>query len=200
MKKINFEIPSGVVIIGDPCYKKSEQISLAVQNGLWVGRVKLRQGWVGELIVSHDTNKYYRWKLLDEIGVDSGQAGIFDISIYPEGETGEYGNLRTFYGKACRASLGSGSSQGEAYEHYTFLLKTWKESLANKDDSLSAKHKREQIQYFKDKLKTLKKHAPHYFGSVSNMGICSRSGYGDGYYPVYISRIKDVVTAIKIVF
>jgi hypothetical protein len=38
-----------------------------------------------------------------DVGVDSGQAGIFDDSLYPKNveSNGEYGELDTFYGKAC---------------------------------------------------------------------------------------------------
>jgi len=40
--------------------------------------------------------------LLDNIGVDSGQCGIFDADNYPGGNsTGEYDDKNSFYGKVC---------------------------------------------------------------------------------------------------
>ena len=40
------------------------------------------------------------------IGVDSGQAGIFDDTIYPKDkDVGEYGDSKSFYGEACDITL-----------------------------------------------------------------------------------------------
>lgn len=43
---------------------------------------------------------------------DSGQAGFFCDSIYPKGETGEFGDKETFYGVACDATLETEHSAG----------------------------------------------------------------------------------------
>jgi hypothetical protein len=40
------------------------------------------------------------------VGVDSGQAGVFDDSIYPHGDTGQFEEEGTFYNAACKATLG----------------------------------------------------------------------------------------------
>lgn len=39
------------------------------------------------------------------VGVDSGQAGVFDADIYPKGECGEYGDKESFYGQCCDTTL-----------------------------------------------------------------------------------------------
>lgn len=51
------------------------------------------------------------WSVVDTtIGVDSGQAGIFDNSVYPEGtDVGEFGEPDTFYGECCEITLGDQS-------------------------------------------------------------------------------------------
>jgi len=58
--------------------------------------------------------KYIFWELTDiDVGVDSGQAGIFDNSIYPNSkdERGKYGDTTKFYGKCCQKT-GGGNSCG----------------------------------------------------------------------------------------
>jgi len=42
------------------------------------------------------------------VGVDSGQCGIFDDTIYPVDveSNGEYGDENTFYGECCKLTLG----------------------------------------------------------------------------------------------
>jgi len=49
-----------------------------------------------------------KWKNTNiEVGVDSGQCGIFQDSKYPEGDTGEWGEKDSFYGKCCELTLGN---------------------------------------------------------------------------------------------
>lgn len=50
---------------------------------------------------------FVRWSMGESVGVDSGQLGVFDDSIYPkEKEKGtSYDDPNTFYGKCCLATL-----------------------------------------------------------------------------------------------
>lgn len=111
-----FELGS-CAFITDPCYSRGTwcmgevktkpgvwyTAALMSDEGSWGMRVKTLLAWHES---SDDfTAEYTLNKLPFEVGVDSGQAGIFCESIYPDGDTtGEYGDLNAFYGKACAAS------------------------------------------------------------------------------------------------
>jgi len=48
-----------------------------------------------------------------EVGVDSGQAGVFDLAVYPQdGSTGEHDDENSFYGQCCKVTLDK--TQGRA--------------------------------------------------------------------------------------
>src|SRR5437016_3123484 len=107
-----FHLESGKLIVTDPCYERGtwcQGIIDEARPGTWVvdvGESRYDER-IGSLEVRH---KDYGGPLLwlpcsFRVGVDSGQAGIFDEARYPAGETGEYGDLNTFYGKACELTL-----------------------------------------------------------------------------------------------
>jgi hypothetical protein len=118
----NFVIVSGKIRVTDPCYTKDTWCSGVLENcmnGKWfAGKVvwgnEATGGWgnrIAELQIWHESHvgsECYENSGID-VGVDSGQAGFFDEGSYPEGETGEYGELDTFYGKIC---------EGTANENY----------------------------------------------------------------------------------
>lgn len=106
---------SSKVIVSDPCYTLPTWCQARINNVL-PGDYKTdvfttdeTNGWgerCSHMVAIHEdylNKKDFIWEDSNEdIGVDSGQAGIFCSSIYPEGEsTGEYGNLKTFYGQCC---------------------------------------------------------------------------------------------------
>lgn len=120
LKKITL---SPKVIVSDPCYTRDPRIMGSFDNvkpGKYIPEIThtdQTSGWgirVAELAVYHESTGGYvsdsRWQKADfEVGVDSGQAGIFSDSIYPTGDTtGEYGDKSTFYGTCCEATLGEG--------------------------------------------------------------------------------------------
>ncbi|OJT57360.1 hypothetical protein [Bacillus licheniformis] len=89
-----FEIKSGSVIVSDPCYEVGAWCQAKIDNvetGEWLAFVKQSdEGSWGirnaELIIFH-INKMnresFKWSMEDAyIGVDSGQAGIYDINAY----------------------------------------------------------------------------------------------------------------------
>ena len=49
----------------------------------------------------------FKWALGGEVGVDSGQCGFFDDSLFPltQKTGGEMEDLESFYGKCCQATL-----------------------------------------------------------------------------------------------
>lgn len=90
-----FEMVSGVARISDPCYSKD--ISDTIQNvkrGTWEAHViKFDEGsWgtrCGYLVAHHKDHKArhesFKWTLTDiDVGVDSGQAGIFEEQYYKD--------------------------------------------------------------------------------------------------------------------
>ena len=103
-----FQVKSGKLIITDPCYDKEPGNIVKATNGEWVASIKTKDfGDWGVRVVSLTAEvKYYIpnsifLRSLD-VGVDSGQAGIFDAAAYPEGSTGEFRDLSSFYGQACQ--------------------------------------------------------------------------------------------------
>jgi hypothetical protein len=105
-----FEVKSGKVVISDPCYTRDtwcQKVLDNVKNGEWIVNTELIGGRIGtlEAHVSGSNKKTYDY--VNDLGVDSGQLGIFDDSIYPTGEnTGEYDDKSSFYGKCCDKTLG----------------------------------------------------------------------------------------------
>lgn len=111
-----FEIKSGAMRITDPCYERGTWCAGTideVKNGVWEAFIKAESydGRVKELTAFHSdiSSKILKdsnWiEQSIDVGVDSGQAGMFDDEMYPEGETGEYGEDDTFYGKCCEITL-----------------------------------------------------------------------------------------------
>lgn len=105
--------------VTDPCYTRDTWCKGVVNRalpGVWRASVKhVNTGDFGirvsELVVQHETFTNVppsAWHQMPfDIGVDSGQAGIFDEERYPTGDTGDYGDLNTFYGRACERTGGS---------------------------------------------------------------------------------------------
>ena len=110
---------SDTICITDPCYPrefthcatfdfkiKEGDYLVDVQNsneGDWGTRVK-------SLSIFHETIKvsHNGFKLNKDVNVsvDSGQAGFFCNSIYPQGKTGDYNDKTSFYGQVCNATHG----------------------------------------------------------------------------------------------
>ena len=90
----SFEIESGKVRISDPCYDKDTRCAGTidkVKKGSWFAEAKEVDGRVGFLIAysaeyRFTWDKYWDTRTLTkiEVGVDSGQAGIFDEKYYKD--------------------------------------------------------------------------------------------------------------------
>jgi len=111
-----FDITNGKMLVTDPCYERGtwcHGILENVKNGTWeahaymedYGRSLLGGTRVKALAVKHKgthlEGKFQEHSAPFEVGVDSGQAGFFNEALYPSGEPGEYGDLKSFYGRAC---------------------------------------------------------------------------------------------------
>ena len=122
-----FEVVSGKIRVTDPCYDKEigGAVVVPAKNGVWAVEavVKNLGVWgrrVTRIIATHPDHRERNHPLGDtdsSIGVDSGQAGFFCESIYPEGETGEYDDKKSFYGRCCEATEGmsGGVVMGKGY-------------------------------------------------------------------------------------
>jgi hypothetical protein len=111
-----FTITSSRIRVTDPCYTKDIWCSGVIENclnGKWVASTFVRNegNWGyrnAELRIWHsDYNEQCAISAdIDsniDVGVDSGQAGFFDDSQYPDDKKsiGDYGDLNSFYGKIC---------------------------------------------------------------------------------------------------
>lgn len=103
-KSDTFEVTSGSVACSDPCYEYPDVMTSA-KNGKWMVKIDKQDcgNWgcrVSRMLVHHEDfspiGKRYTIKN-SVIGVDSGQAGVFDASVY--GRDG-------FYDSCCSATLG----------------------------------------------------------------------------------------------
>ncbi|MCR8978449.1 DUF4241 domain-containing protein [Brevibacillus laterosporus] len=89
-----FQITSGTLVVSDPCYECEQGISGIVEEaaiGTWIGIIdQIDTGDWGERCAyvcayhkSIDIEQVTNWEACDFIvGVDSGQAGIFEHQIY----------------------------------------------------------------------------------------------------------------------
>lgn len=85
-----FIVESGELIVTDPAYgvdeKNTKQIKLSnVKKGEWTARITYtEEDYVQSLQIFYGKNNLSKkWNICDDlIGVDSGQAGIFDISLF----------------------------------------------------------------------------------------------------------------------
>jgi hypothetical protein len=109
-----FPILSGKVRVTDPCYERDTWCAGVIEDvkkGAWEAYIRTERKYsrVIELMAFHkdiDNNTFKKssWITQDaDIGVDSGQCGIFDDKYYPE-KTGEYDDENSFYYKCCLAT------------------------------------------------------------------------------------------------
>lgn len=108
-----FNIKSGKVFVSDPCYSRGTWCMGEldnVQNGKWQAEViAVDEGMCGTrngaLIASYGNRQISKscpnWKKQNfEVGVDSGQAGIFDDAGF-KSEDDDYGNTNSWYRRCC---------------------------------------------------------------------------------------------------
>jgi hypothetical protein len=112
-----FKVSSGLLRVSDPCHNKSAWGTGTIEdvkNGIWEAYMKLDPSGnrVSELLTFHEGTttkliKNDRWNEQNiDVGVDSGQCGIFDDYYYPNEYVGVADENDSFYGK-CRQATDS---------------------------------------------------------------------------------------------
>jgi hypothetical protein len=117
---------SGKVIVSDPCYDRDVWCmakNIAVKPGEYIACiVKSDESNLGIRVACIAVLNTESVKLLqpdsewevcsNHIGVDSGQCGIFDDTIYPmdKQSLGEHEDENTFYGECCKLTLSDAKS------------------------------------------------------------------------------------------
>lgn len=120
----NFVIRSGNVIVSDPCYERGTWCAGNLSNvkkGVWhSSTLKTDEGAWGNnrtavLIAHHESARDIDyetngWKEQEfEVGVDSGQAGIFDSEDY-HGEDNNFDDPNSWYRQCCNRTIGEDSA------------------------------------------------------------------------------------------
>jgi len=109
-----FNVDSGKLVVSDPCYSPGTWCAGAlgnVKNGIWKGFVqKGKTDWgnrcwsVQAVHLDHySQNMGFSEKTDITVGVDSGQAGIYDVAKFGGGQD-EYGD-GGWYDNACETTL-----------------------------------------------------------------------------------------------
>lgn len=207
-----FNLTSTQLRVTDPCYEKGTWCADVLENvlpGEWIAEKvvasdKETGGWgdrIAELCIWHSDyiGNVDAHELTEiHVGVDSGQAGFFDESQYPEGETGEYLDLDTFYGKVCAGTAGKERTWEEPL--YTEEMIRKMEAVYTEANELS----NEQVRAIIDSMRTaVRTRSEHDHLGIANVGfgVATASGYGDGGYNCYVGRNnKGEIVAARIVF
>ena len=191
---------SDTIVVADPCYSRKlthcAAFNFKVKAGNYVVNVEYsdEKDWgirVKSLAIFHESVKVSRhgFKLNKgvDIGVDSGQAGFFCDSIYPEGEdTGDYSDKNSFYGKCCAATSGSDGDPS--------CLKALIRSYENME-KLGAEH----ITILNELKRELEQSKQKDRNCIMGAGVVSSSGFGDGGYSLYEKKnAAGEVVALKI--
>ena len=103
--------------VSDPCYDRTTWCKAEIEDVLpGVYRVYTihndKEHRVHQVLILHGVKHkpwqfIFKWARGVEVGVDSGQCGFFDDSIFPLSEKtgGEMDEPDSFYGKCCKATL-----------------------------------------------------------------------------------------------
>lgn len=129
MNNFEFEVTSGFVNLSDPCYDNDVwcgEFHVPAINGKWTVELETSdqgdwgtrvKGWKATLVDSHEPTS---GKTYDSLGVDSGQFGIFDESIYDSNTS--YDDKDKFYGMCCETT--TSENRGGTIMNQGFVSKT----------------------------------------------------------------------------
>lgn len=122
----NFEVTSGKVVIGDPCYghRKTEEdwlkenlLFIEAKNGVWKATMKSGERSINYrvyeiLTYTGELDESLPWLEIGMIDVDSGQAGVFDYAYFQndndleyDHELSNFDNFSKFYQNCCAKSI-----------------------------------------------------------------------------------------------
>lgn len=100
-------ITSGKLRVTDPCYNRDYDTTPGLVAVLDVPEE-------GRMSIYRRDVSVTRRETVSNIGVDSGQVCFADDSQYPVGDTGDYSDLNSFYGRVCRLTLNEDTEEGES--------------------------------------------------------------------------------------
>jgi len=196
----NIEL-SDKVIVSDPCYERGTwcagelnilpgtytPISRYVDQGEWGVRVK-------SIEVQHvDWVDSIGWEVTKlDVGVDSGQAGIFDNSIYPYGDNvGE----TDFYRIVCDLTSDSKIESHTLSKHFReqdlFINESMTELAVAAGDEEKLKYLKVQREHIEKQLQEWEPKFDPHANTVKGKGFVSLSGDGDGSYRCYVRKNSD---------
>ena len=182
-----FEITSGAIRITDPCYENGTWCAGTVKakNGTWRGSVEIddSSGRVAELHARLiGSSSHPMVKVPFDVGVDSGQAGVFDEGYYDgHNAQGEADDPTSFYGRACMQTCWDFTLTGEAREK------------RDAEQELPWEERTKELWTTPDEWES--------YGVVDGQGFVSSTGYGDGSYDAYVENDENgLAVAVKIVY
>ena len=149
-----FNVSGDKIIATDPCYNKDDDCHYVIENcmpGIWRATAEMTdetEGWgnrISCVMIKRENFESFKTKaetICDVIGVDSGQAGFFDYSLYPAGEreglTDPVNDFDLFYEQCCTATLGKrqadivqkmGAISSSGYGDGVYDLTIWKDGV-----------------------------------------------------------------------
>lgn len=219
----NFEVKSTVLRISDPCYNENVWCAGTVSNvlpGLWKARVTkidLEDGWGNrcrKIVAVHtDFSKtdFMVEQLPIDVGVDSGQAGIFDDQLYQVDYDEDYIEKGQVEYEQ-KSDLWRAKENLPLYRDMlemsritcTDQLPFWEQRVKEAEEILS----RGEAFDYSEATKTRDWYEICCDKTLSNIGagvirggVVSSSGYGDGSYRAFAAYNKEKqVVGVKILF
>ena len=220
------------VVVSDPCYDRTTWCMGSIDNvleGKYNTKIyfwKPEEPRVSELKVFHENEKETTWERQDfTVGVDSGQAGIFCDSVYPQGDPGDWDGQGGWYDVCCNAT-NNGYNERDNWlqmERDIQLFKTNKFhkeimlEILNDNLKYAREHENDKLEKGEEPLYTVKEledkikiyetgilpEKPEWIkgGTVYEKGVVSCTGFGDGSYTCYTCKNSEgKVVGIKIVY
>lgn len=224
-KPQSFEITSGKMIVTDPCYDKETWCQAKLDNvkigkwhataeysdeGEWGARVASIWVWHDSLGIDNPGRDFpcCNESIPADIGVDSGQAGFFDLEKYPDDPHKD----DAFYNAVCKLTLA-----GVPYsvlEDVGYIVSEQDKPLTDEQKALRESSDYDDRQNYwisrfgterpnTDRSKLADALALH--GSLGSFGVLpfgavSSSGFGDGGYNLDVYRVNGEIVAATITF
>lgn len=198
------------VICTDPCYDIDVWCLIILDNVL-SGNYKcfhqreLNEDRIATIKAVHEDYLDYdpSEHVKGEVGVDSGQAGIFDFEYY---KYQKENNEENFYDCACNATYKTYREKNPNYKTPFEILNELKmiyPGLDVKSEEFSEKYCEWLDNHSNCMHRTIYKaeSTASVLDDGENKGFCSSSGYGDGGYNLFVARNEDgKIVGFKIVF
>lgn len=120
-----------------------------------------------------------------DIGVDSGQAGIFDMDYFNRMKSTEK-SADDWYDLVC--SKTSGSMKNPEYKSFMEWAIENKVDINNKEAKMAA----EEEYWLKSEYRNMPSYLPtNPIANMDNKGFCTSTNYGDGSYDLFIGKNSD---------